>query len=119
MDQPEVIAPRPRYGNVIAIVERSALARGGRRVIEFVERASQASRAGRTTRELAAGWRALGQPAHLHAIGTMLIAAVAVHLAITVVHRVPPGWMWLVIPGIALVQGVVLLAAGRGQLRNS
>ena len=116
MDQPEVIAPRPRYANVIAIVERSALARGGRRVIEFVERASRASRAGTATRQFATVWQGLAPAAHLHAIGTMLIAAVAVHLAVTATRQVPPGWMWLVIPGIAMAQGVVLLIAGR---RNS
>jgi hypothetical protein len=113
MEQPEVSPADDRHAAVIAIVERSALARGGRRAMAFLGRAWRSSHAARTAGGMLGAWRSLPDSTRRTAIGVAIVTAVATHVAVTATHRIPPGWQWLVVPGIALAQGVVLIAAGR------
>jgi hypothetical protein len=42
----------------------------------------------------------------------MLVVAVLVHVSAMLLHGAPPGALWLLFPGIALIQGLLLLIAG-------
>ena len=57
------------------------------------------------------GWRTLAAPARWLAGGTTLLVAAIVHVGLTVWQQAPPGWMWLISPGLAAVLGAVLVAA--------
>ena len=41
----------------------------------------------------------------------MLIVAMVAHIAFMLVTQMPPGWIWLVLPGIFGAIGLLLVAA--------
>jgi hypothetical protein len=45
--------------------------------------------------------------------GMILLSAVAAHLALMALNPAPPGWFWLILPGIAVAIGVTLVASAR------
>jgi hypothetical protein len=106
------------HDDLMRIVERSLMARWPASVMRRVDAASRGSRVMHIARAWAASWRAIGRSERLRATGMMLIAAVMVHVTVVSLHRIPAGWMWLVIPGIALAQGLLLVIAG-GRWRDS
>jgi hypothetical protein len=46
-------------------------------------------------------------------IGAIVITAVLVHVALTIVQGPRPGWFWMVVPATAAVFALLLLAASR------
>ena len=109
--------PQLHRRHIIDVIEQSVIVRGMSRLIRHIESAARGSRTMQAVGPLTAAWHALDRNARLRAAGTALIAAVVVHVGATWLHQLPVGWIWLVLPGIALVQGVVLLAAGSSSLR--
>ena len=94
----------------IAILRSSAIVRAVSRVIEAVERAARQSSSQRLWLELTGAWRRADRAVRLQSIGTALVTAVVVHIAL-LLGRPLPGWRGLVVPAIALAQGLLLLAA--------
>ena len=56
-------------------------------------------------------------PARYRLIGSVLIAAIAVHLGLTLMQGPRPGWFWLFIPSMSAVFAAVLLAAASAAKR--
>jgi hypothetical protein len=72
------------------------------------------------TRRFAAGIRdavaptgAAHWPERYRAIGVMLIAAVGVNVAATVIEGNRPGWFWLIVPALTFAFAVFVLIASR------
>ena len=57
------------------------------------------------------GWRLLGWPVRRLLAGTVLLIGTAVHVGLTGWQTAPPGWLWLIVPGIAATCGLLLVAA--------
>lgn len=45
--------------------------------------------------------------------GAVIVTAVVVHVMLTILHGPRPGWFWMVIPGMAAIFALLLLAAAR------
>jgi hypothetical protein len=112
MDESIVIERHGHSARVIALIENAAVARWPASVMRRVGAAARTSGAMATAGRLAASWRALGRSQQRRASGIVLITAALAHLAAVALHQVPPGWMWLVLPGIVLAEGIVLMLAG-------
>ncbi|MEO7158289.1 MAG: hypothetical protein ABI039_12035 [Vicinamibacterales bacterium] len=93
------------------LIGRSALARRASNMSRTIELAGTRSRTFHAVAVFAGGWRSLGGGQRRRALGVMLITAAVIHAAMTVLHHLPAGWMWLAVPAIAVAEGVVLLAA--------
>lgn len=93
----------------IALIRRSAIARLSRTVIERVERAARSSRSGTIARRIDAAWPVADRAGRMRAAGVAVMTAAGVHLALVSIQQVPAGWLWLVVPVIALAQGGLLL----------
>lgn len=46
-------------------------------------------------------------------IGIAMLTAAAVHVGLRVVQGSGAGWLWLIVPGIAAAQGLLLVAASK------
>ena len=77
-----------------------------------VEAAAQQSRVVGSMRAAGDAWRGVPGPGKLRALAVMLLVAAGTHIVMTWLHQIPAGWMWLVVPGIAVAQAIVLLIAG-------
>jgi hypothetical protein len=95
---------------VVHVIESSVLVGAADRVVARAWRAAGSSRAGAAARRLASAWRALGRPLRRLSVGVALLSGTATHLALTVTGPPPPGWMWLVLPGLYLALGLLLVA---------
>lgn len=76
------------------------------------EAAAEQSLAVGSMRAAADAWRGLPGSARLRALAVMLLVAAGTHIVMTLLHQTPAGWMWLVVPVIAVAQAIVLLIAG-------
>jgi hypothetical protein len=54
-------------------------------------------------------------PARYQSIAIALLAAVTIHVALTVANGMRPGWYWMIIPGLAATLAVVILAGSHTQ----
>lgn len=81
------------------------------RLLGHVWRAASSSRVAATAIGLANAWTALDPVLGRLAVGTMLIVAMVAHIAFMLVTQMPPGWIWLVLPGIFGAIGLLLVAA--------
>lgn len=106
--------PSERNTAALAVLDQSAIVRRSAGAIDRIVAASHTSVLLRLMRPVAAAWRHAPHPERLRAAGVTLIIASVVHVSLTIFQRLPDGWMWLVVPGIAVAQGVVLVAAGSG-----
>lgn len=98
---------------VAAVIKASVVFGVLDRALDRVWRSAASSSAASAATQLVSGWMNLDQAARRLALGTMLIAAVAAHLVWTLLTHVPPGWLWLVVPGLAAAIGLLLVAASR------
>jgi hypothetical protein len=112
MDSSEMIQQPDPHSAALRIVERSVFVRWPARVMDRLTASLRSSVVRPHIQSIAAVWRGVERATRLRAVGIMLIAATIAHVAVTALQRVPPGWMWLVIPGIAAAQGIVLVVAG-------
>ena len=58
-------------------------------------------------------WGNAGWPERYRTIGLVLIVAVGVHVAATVMQGPRPGWFWLIIPTLTFAFAFLLLMASR------
>lgn len=87
----------------------SALLRAADRAINVVWHAAGESRAAKILGRPTRGWQGFVARERSTLVGVALATAAATHLAVTVAHETPAGWLWLVPPGIAVTIAVVLL----------
>lgn len=87
---------------------------------QFLDRATllaeslwHTSASGRAATEMIRDWRGRDWPARHGPLGVMLLIAAATHMLLTLAQGLRPGWYWAVIPALAVLFGVLLLAASR------
>lgn len=105
-------------GRVVALLESSRIVRAVSGAYGTVLRAHAHSWAAGVARRVAAAWRASGAANERRFLGTVLLAAVTTHVAMTLWQEAPPGWFWLVLPAIAAAVGVVLILASDGPVER-
>ena len=81
------------------------------RTIARVWRGAADSAAVAAATRLAGVWRELSTSTQRVAVGLMLVVAAVVHLAFTIATATPPGWLWLILPGLCLATGAIVLAS--------
>lgn len=96
---------------VVQVIESSALFGGADRAVARAWHAAGSSRTAASAQRLASAWGALGAPLRRLAAGVVLVSGSAAHLALTVTGPLPPGWMWMVLPGLYVALGLLLVAA--------
>ena len=87
----------------------SAIGRFGGAAIELIARAAAGSRIVSAAQRSTAAWTRLAPPIKYRAAGSLALAASATHVAMLLPHH-PPGAWWLIIPSLAAVFGVALIA---------
>ena len=96
---------------VTRVVESGVLARALSRVIRLGGAAIASSHAAAIVRAAAASWRHAAWAARRRTVGLCLLVAVTTHVLLVGALRPPAGWLWLILPGVVAVVGLVLLAA--------
>jgi hypothetical protein len=71
------------------------------------------STSGQAAAAAAERWRHEGWAARYDAIAIVLLAAIAVHVALTLMQGPRPGWFWLILPALAAAIALILLAGSR------
>jgi hypothetical protein len=102
-----------REATVIGIIRLSAVVRAAAGVFEMFERAARESSSHRIWSALSDPWRRPERSRRLRSIGIALVTAVAVHAALLALRPLP-GWRALVVPAIALAQGLLLILVSPG-----
>jgi hypothetical protein len=101
--------------SVAELIARSRIVGGVRAAMLRIESAAGSGRVTAIALTLQQVWRAMAPWARLRTIGVALFTAVIVHVALEWLQRHPVGWMWLVVPGIALAQAVLLIVMSLGR----
>lgn len=96
---------------VTSVIESSAVFGVLDRAIGCVWRAARVSAVAAAAAQIVTVWRSLDTPLRRFAAGTMLVAAVAAHILLILATQVPPGWIWLILPGVYAAVGLLLIAA--------
>lgn len=102
----------PDHRRAIALIGESVIVRWPARMMDRLAAASRNSFVEQQTRSIVTIWRNVDPGVRLRNAGVVLVTAAIVHVLVMALQRVPPGWTWLVIPGIAVAQGIVLIVAG-------
>ena len=71
------------------------------------------SETGRAASAARGAWGRAGWPERYRTIGLVLIAAVGVHVAATVMRGPRPGWFWLIVPTLTFAFAFLLVMASR------
>lgn len=93
------------------VLEHSRLFRVLNVVVSRMWQARRTSIVAAAADRLAEAWRGAGWRERRRAAGLMLSVGAAVHVGLSALVAPPPGWLWLILPGLALAIGVLLLAA--------
>jgi hypothetical protein len=101
----------PEERRIVRVIESSVLFGAADRAVARAWQAAGSSRAAALARRLASAWRALGTPLRRLGVGVALLSGTATHLALALTGPPPPGWMWLVLPGLFTALGLLLVAA--------
>ena len=96
---------------VAAVIESSVLIELLARPLGHLRHAAASSRVAMVAARIATEWTRLTTGEQRFAGGVALLAAVAVHLGLTVWHEIPAGWLWLMVPGTVTAAGCILLLA--------
>lgn len=97
--------------NVAAVIKSGVVFGLLDRALGFVWRAASGSVAVAMATEALSAWTGLDTRVRRVAVGTMLIVAVVAHIVFMLVTQVPPGWIWLLLPGTFAAIGLLLVAA--------
>ncbi|MDP2318052.1 MAG: hypothetical protein Q8O42_01770 [Acidobacteriota bacterium] len=95
---------------VAAVIESGVVFGLFDRALDRVWRSGSTSATVAMATGVANAWTGLGVRVRRVAVGTMLVVAVAAHIVFTLLTQVPPGWIWLVLPGIFGAIGLLLVA---------
>jgi hypothetical protein len=101
----------PASSGALAILESSVLIRVAGSVLGAIRRGSKDAALLAPARAVVATWQELSVPARQYACGVALIAAGATFTGLALWKQDPPGWVWTVVPALAIVIGGVLVAS--------
>lgn len=94
---------------VVHLLRSSVLLGALAAVVDGVWRAAGNSRLAAAAVRTRTQWVTSPPAVRRQRIAVMLLVAVATHLALSVTRGLPPGGLWLAIPALAVVTGVLLL----------
>ena len=106
------LAPRAS-GAVDRYVMSSFVIRTFDRGTRLLQDWARASIAVRHAQSIDTRWRQRNWVERCEAIALVLLTAVITHVVLTTLNGPPPGWFWLILPGLAAALAVVLLAGSR------
>lgn len=110
MTAPDARSPSSSDG-AAQVIGASTAVRFVESILSVIRRAAFTSAAGAQFRRAARAWTAEPLTQRRLALGLMLIVGVIVHLAMSLWQGPPPGWLWLVPPGLAAAIAVLFVAA--------
>lgn len=99
--------------HVSAVLQTSVVFGTADEVVHRLWRATERSAAWTSARAAMARWNRLPWMRQRFTLGATLLVAVGVHLSLTAWQGQGPGWLWLILPGIAATVGVLLIIASR------
>lgn len=95
-------------------LQRSAAFSAIDRVVAGLYHAGQSSQILGRLRSIALSWDSAAPARRRMAVGVILLTAAAAHLGLMALNAAPPGWFWLILPGISVAIGVTLvMSAGQ------
>ncbi len=103
-----LLAPRPGEP-ADAYLMSSAVFRAIDRITRHGQMWWSTSDARRTAAATGRTWSGYSWAVRYRAIGSVLLGAVGVHVALTMIQGPRPGWFWLVIPGMVFAFSLLLL----------
>jgi hypothetical protein len=106
-------APIPDDKAVVHLAENSLAAALAGRALAVLVAAVRGSRAIAFGRAAVTQWTGTPWPTRRLIAGTTLIVGASVHVGFAWSLHAPPGWLWLILPGLGLAVGLLLLAASR------
>lgn len=102
---------------LVAIVERSGVARFIERIVTTLRGAARGSALLGTVDAARQSWVSQSVRVRTRYSGIALISASTVHVALMLWQGGPLGWMWLIVPTVVgLLGGLMALAPGRGEV---
>ena len=96
---------------VLSVIESGVIVGRIDRALSRIWRGAGDSVAVSAATRWVAAWRGLGRSTQRFAAGLTLVVAVATHLLLAIATETPAGWLWLILPGLALAIGGLLLLA--------
>lgn len=100
---------------LVAVVESSGFVRGVERVVGVVCEAGRTSAVVALVTGALGAWLRQSLIDRIRLSGVALVSAAVVHLALMLWHGPTPGWLWLVVPALAVgFGGLMMLAPARG-----
>lgn len=109
---PQSFEPADRYlrqSVIVAALDRATVA---------LERWWLASKTGQSTAVFADTLKHTPQRERWQAVATVLLVAVAVHVTLMMIQGSRPGWFWLIVPAMAALFGLLLIAGARSQQQS-
>ena len=104
---------------VIRVVESSLMFGLADRALARAWHAAASSVALVVAWRVAAAWREVPASRQRRTAGLALLAAVATHVSLMLTGPVPPGWWWLLLPGLFATAGLMLMALSRDLVPKS
>ena len=103
---------------VTHVVASGVLARSLARVMRAGRAAMVSSRAAAIGRATTVSWGHAAWPARRRALGLCLLVAVATHVMLVGAVHFPVGWLWLILPGIVAMVGIILVLSAPTGVRR-
>lgn len=116
IDQRLTPLTRPDAGDdriALKIAESSRVFGLVARAAAMVGAAARSSACLRIARTMDQQWQASAWNARVRASGVLLFVAGLTHIVLNAAAAAPVGWLWLVVPGAAIVSGAWLVVAAR------
>lgn len=104
--QPECSSPA-----ALAILESSFVIRLAGRAITAISQASGQSAFLAPVRTARAAWQVQSVTIKQRALGIVLLTAAATYSGLAIWKQDPPGWIWMIVPVLAMTIGGLLIAA--------
>jgi hypothetical protein len=93
---------------LLQVLASGALAGLVVRVADVGRRAAASSKMFAWARDVAQPWQHTPSGVRRQALGRVIFVATAVHVALVLWAGAPPGWWWLILPGVAATVAIVL-----------
>jgi uncharacterized membrane protein HdeD (DUF308 family) len=97
---------------VVALLASSALVRRADRAAQLAAKEIRSSAVADTLRRAAAAWSVVTAARRRFSIGLTLVVSSVVNVGLTTATGSVPGWLWMVIPGLAATIGAVMMVFG-------
>jgi hypothetical protein len=107
------VLARPSLEPADRYLKGSAVVTTVDRVTRYLRSVMSSSETWRAASSLHDAWTRAEWPARYRTIGLMLLIAVGVHVAATVMRGPRPGWFWLIVPAMVSAFALILLMVSR------